>query len=74
LVRSECQEFGEAGREKASLGDLGEALYTYVLLSVNQELNTFFRKECPGREAHWMNTPGLSRYLISMENARFLAT
>lgn len=58
MVRSECQEFGEAGREKASLGDLGEALYTYVLLSVNQELNTFFRKEYPGREAHWQKAWG----------------
>ena len=74
LVRSECQEFGEAGREKASLGDLGEALYTYVLLSVNQELNTFCGKECPGKEVHWLDTPSLSRYLISMENSGIYAT
>jgi hypothetical protein len=45
----------------------------YTLLRVNQRLNTFFRKECPGREAHWLTTQGLSRYLISMENSRFLA-
>ena len=44
----------------------------YILLKVNQELNTFCGKECPGREAHWLNTQGLSRYLISMENSRFL--
>ncbi|KRY66890.1 hypothetical protein T11_3957 [Trichinella zimbabwensis] len=27
-------------------------------------------KGCPGREAHWLNTRGLSRYLISIENSR----
>ena len=32
----------------------------FVLLSVNQGLNTFFRKACPGREAHWLNMCGLS--------------
>ena len=35
----------------------------YVLLRVDQELNTFCRKGCPGREV---------RYLISIENSRFL--
>jgi hypothetical protein len=35
-------------------------------------LNTFCRKGCPGRKAHWLNTQGLSRYLISMENSNFL--
>jgi hypothetical protein len=42
------------------------------LLRVNQRLNTFCRKGCPGKEAHWLNTGGLSRYLIRMENCRFL--
>jgi hypothetical protein len=32
----------------------------YVLLRVNQRLNTFCRKGCPGREAHWLNTLGLA--------------
>lgn len=27
-----------------------------VLLRVNQESNTFCRKGCPGRKAHWLNT------------------
>jgi hypothetical protein len=44
----------------------------YTLLMVNQGLNTFCRKECPRREAHWLNTEGLSRYLLSMENSRLL--
>ena len=44
----------------------------YTLLGVNQRLNTFCEKGCPGREAHWLNTQGLSRHLISMENSRFL--
>ena len=39
---------------------------------VDQRLNTFCRNGCPGREAHWLNTRGLSRYLISTENSRFL--
>ena len=41
---------------------------------VDQRLNTFCRNGCPGREAHWLNTRGLSRYHISMENSRFYAT
>jgi hypothetical protein len=41
----------------------------YTLLRVNQG---FCGKECPGREAHWLNTGVLPRYLISMENSRFL--
>jgi hypothetical protein len=45
---------------------------SYNLLRMNQGLNTFCRKGCPGREAHWLNTRGLSGYLISMENSRFL--
>jgi hypothetical protein len=40
-------------------------------LRVTQELNTFCRKGCPRREAHWLNTRSLSRYFISMENFRF---
>jgi hypothetical protein len=43
-----------------------------VLLRVTQGLNTSCRKGCPGREAHWLNTAGLSRCLISMENSGFL--
>jgi hypothetical protein len=42
-----------------------------VLLRVNQGLNTFCRKGCSGREAHWLNIQGLSRF-ISMEYSRFL--
>ena len=30
----------------------------YTLFGVNQELNTFFRKEYPGREAHWQKAWG----------------
>lgn len=45
---------------------------TYILLRVNQGLNAFCGKECPGREAHWLNTWVLSEYLISMENSGFL--
>ena len=44
----------------------------YTLVRVNWRLNTFCRKECPGRVANWLNTQGLSRYLISTETARFL--
>lgn len=33
----------------------------YVSVMVNQRLNTFFRKGCPGKEAYWLNTWGLSR-------------
>jgi hypothetical protein len=44
----------------------------YILLRVDQTLNTFCKKGCPGRGAHWLNTQGLSSYLISMENSRFL--
>lgn len=43
----------------------------YTLIRVNQGLNTCSRKKCPGREAHWLNTQGLSAYLISTENPRF---
>ena len=38
----------------------------FILLRVNQGL-TFCRKGYPGKKAHWLNTQGLSRYLISME-------
>lgn len=44
----------------------------YTFLRLNQGLSIFFEKECPGREAHWLNMLGLSRYLISLENSRFL--
>ena len=44
----------------------------YTLLRVNQGLDAFCRKEYPRRDAHWMNTWGLYRYLISIENYRFL--
>lgn len=36
----------------------------YVLLGVDQGLNTFCRRGCLGREAHWLNTQGLSRCLM----------
>ena len=42
----------------------------FILLIVNQGLNTFCWKECLGRDAHWLNTWDLSRYLINMENSR----
>ena len=44
----------------------------YTLLRVNQGLNIFCWKKCPRRKAHWLNTWGPSRYLISRENSRFL--
>jgi hypothetical protein len=34
----------------------------YILLRVSQGLNTFLGKECPEREAYWLNTQSLSRY------------
>ena len=37
----------------------------YTLFRVNQLLNTFYRKECLEREAHWLTTWGLCRYLIN---------
>jgi hypothetical protein len=40
---------------------------------VDQSLNTFCRKECPGREAYWLNPPGPSRYLLNMENSGLYA-
>jgi hypothetical protein len=45
-------------------------LGAYYFLRVDQRLNTFFRKECLGREAYWLNLPqSPSRYLISMKNS-----
>jgi hypothetical protein len=45
----------------------------YTSLRVNQGLNTYCEKECPGREeTHQLHTQGLSRHLISMENFRVL--
>jgi hypothetical protein len=41
----------------------------YHLLRVDQSLNTFCGKECPGRDAYWLNPQGSSGYLISMENS-----
>ena len=35
----------------------------YTLLRVNQGLNIFCGNECPRREAHWLITQRLSRYL-----------
>ena len=34
-------------------------LDAYHLLKVDLRLNTFCRKECPGREAYWLNPQGL---------------
>lgn len=45
----------------------GPHSYTYILPRVNQRLNNFCRKGCPGSETNWLNTLGLSRYLIGME-------
>ena len=44
----------------------------YHFLGVDQRLNTFRRKECPGREACWLNCQGPSRYLIGMENSALI--
>jgi hypothetical protein len=44
-----------------------------TLLRMNQRLNNFCRKVFPGREAHWLNTLGLSIYLISIESSKFYA-
>ena len=33
----------------------------YILLRIDQGLSAFYWKGCPGREAHWLNTGGLSR-------------
>jgi hypothetical protein len=43
-----------------------------VLLSVNQELNTFCGKVHSGRESHWLNTWGSIWCLMSLKNSRFL--
>ena len=40
----------------------------YNLLKVDRRLNTFYRKECPGKQAYWL-TLRASRYLISTENS-----
>ena len=42
------------------------------LLRVDQRLNFFCRKECPGREVYWLHLHDLSRYLISMEHSVFV--
>lgn len=34
-------------------------MVAYPLLRVDQRLNTFRRKECPEREAYWLNPQGL---------------
>ena len=45
-----------------------------ISLRVNQRLNTFDRKGCPGREVNGLYPWGLSSYLISLENSRFLCS
>ena len=40
----------------------------YYLLRVDQRLNTFCRKGCPGREAYCLDPQAPSQYLISREN------
>lgn len=40
---------------------------------MNQGLNIFCGEECTGREAHWLTAEGLPKYLINMENQRYLA-
>lgn len=55
-----------------SLAFLMANVNAYALLRVNQELNIFCRKECPGRKTHQLNPWSLSRYLSSIENSRFL--
>jgi len=49
------------------MADVNACIHLWV-----KGLNTFCWKEWPGREAHWLNAWGLARYLISIENSRFL--
>lgn len=44
----------------------------YTLLRQNKKLNSICGKEWPDQEAHWLNTWGLPRYLISKGKSRFL--
>ena len=77
VVLSECWVHTVAGREVFPLPPphlwwplMSSLLYllgninVYTLLKVNQRLNTFCGKKGPGRKADWLNTQGLSRYLI----------
>lgn len=75
LQRHPSPHSGPWRRDKPCLFKLiymmvGENVYT--LLMVNQGLNIFCKKECLGREPHWVNTLNLSRCLISMEKSSFL--
>ena len=44
---------------KLFIGCSLQKLDAYHLLKVDLRLNTFCRKECPGREAYWLNPQGL---------------
>lgn len=65
------QSSGPGAKSTEGLFYLMANLNAYPSFRVNEGLNTFFGKECARREAHWLNTRVLSRYLISMENSRF---
>lgn len=44
----------------------------YTLFEVSQGLNMCCRKDCPSRDAHWLDAWVLSIHLISMENSVFM--
>lgn len=74
LISQWVPRYGGTGRKEGrpSLGSRQHSLQQRITPRVNQRLNTSCRMECPGKEVHWLDTPSLSRYLISMENSRFL--
>lgn len=45
----------------------------YVLLTVNQELNSFCRRGWLGKEAHWLNTQGLLDNSLTWRTLGFYA-
>lgn len=69
-LSSECQKYSRAPPPEVVLdggdGPCLSKLFPSWQMRINQRLNTFAE-----REAHWLNPPGLSRYLTGMENSRF---
>lgn len=49
-------------------------MFKLLYVTANVKANTLLKvkQECPGREAHWLTSQGISRYLISKENSRVL--
>lgn len=45
---------------------------SYSLLRVNQELTTLCKKECPGRQAYWLNTGAYQDTLLAWRASGFL--